>query len=165
MIKFVCPLIVVDEIIVSKRFYEELLGQNVKFDFVENVTFEGGFSIHQKTHFQDLIGGENSILSGKKSNNSELYFETEEIEAVSEKLKSADVVFIHHIKEQPWGQRVMRLRDPDGHIIEVGETLESMILRFANNGMSTDWICHKSSLPAEFVEKALQRKPLNLDKD
>ena len=28
---------------------------------------------------------------------------------------------VHPIRTEPWGQRVFRLLDPDGHIVEVGE--------------------------------------------
>ncbi|MHB8131782.1 MAG: VOC family protein [Mobilitalea sp.] len=53
--KFICALIVVDDIEISRRFYEKVLNQKVKYDFGENVTFEGGFSIHLKSHFLELL--------------------------------------------------------------------------------------------------------------
>ena len=53
--KFICPLIVVDDIKKSRHLYEVILGQTVKMDFGENVTFEGDFAIHQRAHFQKLI--------------------------------------------------------------------------------------------------------------
>jgi len=52
--KFVCPLIVVRDIGVSRTFYETVLGQNVLHDLGENVFFEGGFAIHLRSHFEDL---------------------------------------------------------------------------------------------------------------
>ena len=44
--RYICPLIVVSDIKRSRQFYESLLGQKVKYDFGENVQFEGDFSIH-----------------------------------------------------------------------------------------------------------------------
>ena len=35
--KFVCPLIAVDNMEVSRSFYEKVLNQKVQFDFGENV--------------------------------------------------------------------------------------------------------------------------------
>lgn len=150
--KYVCPLIVVKDIKITRDFYERL-GQKVKYDFGENVTFEGDFAIHLQDHFEKLLGvGDRNIL--KKPNNFELYFETEEIERVYEELNEAKVEFIHEIREQPWGQRVMRFYDPDFHIIEVGETMESVAIRYFRIGMSIEDICKKTSLPQEFVKKA-----------
>ncbi len=70
--KFKCPLIVVSDINKSRYFYEDLLKQKVKFDFGENITFEGDFAIHEVEHFSKLaILKEGKILFN--SNNCELY--------------------------------------------------------------------------------------------
>ena len=64
--------------------------------------------------------------------------------------------FIHPICEQPWGQRVMRLYDPDGHIVEIGETMGAVVWRFYEQGLSIDLIMGRSSMPREFVEHVIQ---------
>jgi len=92
----------------------------------------------------------------KKANNAELYFETDELETIFQDLKQAAVEFIHAIQEQPWGQRVMRLYDPDGHIVEIGETMEAAVWRLYRQGLSIDRIREKSSMPREFVEQVIQ---------
>ena len=43
--KFKLPLIVVVNIAVSRKFYEEILNQKVVMDFGANITFEGAFSL------------------------------------------------------------------------------------------------------------------------
>jgi hypothetical protein len=65
------------------------------------------------------------------------------------------VEFLHEIREQPWGQRVMRFYDPDLHIVEVGETMESVVLRYHGTGMSIKEISNKTSMPEEFVERVI----------
>lgn len=151
--KYVCSLIVVRDVQRSRHFYEKL-GQKVKCDFGENIEFDGGFSIHLEEHFEKLLGiGKKSIY--KKSNNFELYFETEEISKVHNEMKEVGVEFIHEIREQPWGQRVMRFYDPDYHIIEVGESMESVVIRYFRSGMTVEGICKKTSLREEFVHKAI----------
>ena len=92
----------------------------------------------------------------KKAHNVELCFETDEIEAVYQRVHEADVEFIHGIREQPWGQRVMRLYDPDGHILEIGELMESVVRRFYQQGWSIDRIREKSGMPREFIESVTQ---------
>ncbi|MBN1319554.1 MAG: VOC family protein [Thermoleophilia bacterium] len=129
MLRFVCPLIVVDDIARSRRFYEQLLGQRVKADHGENVTFEGGLAIHLRPHYQSLLGDASRYPIAMKTHNAELYFDADELEAVCESLEQAGVEFIHAIREEPWGQRVMRLYDPDGHIVEIGEPMEAVTRR------------------------------------
>ncbi len=155
MLKFILPLIVVEDIPASRRFYEDYLGQKVLHDFGEDVQFEGGFSIHQRAHFQTLLGDEPRYAISLKSNSGELYFETDDIEEAQARLKQSGTEFIHEIMEQPWGQRVMRLYDLDGHILEIGEPMESAILRMHEKGLSVEEIMHKTGMLKEFVEATL----------
>ena len=155
MLKFDAPLIVVNDMARARHFYEVLLGQKVKFDFGPNVPFEG-FSIHLKSHFQSLLGDASQYPVIQKAHWGELYFETDELERVYLRLSEAGVEFIHAICEQPWGQRVMRFYDPDGHIIEIGETMEAVVWRFYEQGHSADVIRIKSGMPLEFIEGVIK---------
>jgi catechol 2,3-dioxygenase-like lactoylglutathione lyase family enzyme len=155
MLKFVGPLIAVEDVARSRRFYEGLLGQKVKYDFGRDVAFEGDFTIHQRSHFQELLGGAERHPVVTKAHNGELYFETGELELYAERLAQAGVEFIHGIQEQPWAQRVTRFYDPDGHVIEIAEPMEAVVRRLHGQGMPTDAIQKKTHLPAEFVERAL----------
>jgi len=71
--KFICSLIVVNNVETSRNFYGKVLNQKVQFDFGENVSFEGGFAIHLKSHFSNLININEDVII-QKSNNGELYF-------------------------------------------------------------------------------------------
>ena len=156
MLKFVCPLIAVEDMATSRQFYEQLLGQKVKFDFGVDVAFEGDFTIHLKSHYQGLLGDVTHYLMMMRPNNVELYFETDEIEPFYQRLREAGVEFIHAIQEQPWGQRVMRLYDPDGHILEIGEPMETAIRRFHQQGWSVDLMAEKTGMPREWVEQVIK---------
>jgi catechol 2,3-dioxygenase-like lactoylglutathione lyase family enzyme len=153
--KFICPLIVVNNIEISRNFYEKILNQKVQFDFGENVSFEGGFAIHLKSHFSDLISiDKNDII--QKSNNCELYFEEEDLDDFLQKLEGIESIeYVHGIKEQPWGQRVLRFYDPDMHIIEVGEPMESVVKRFLSKGVSVEETVKRTLMPEEFVRQFL----------
>ena len=156
--KFICPLIVVDDIEISRRFYETVLDQKVKYDFGENVTFEGDFAIHLKSHFSELINVRPNDMI-QKSNNCELYFEEDNLEALLDRLKNIDSLeYIHGIKEQPWGQRVIRFYDPDMHIVEVGESLESVARGFLSKGLTIEETAKRISMPTEFVEATFMGK-------
>lgn len=154
-VKYVCPLISVRNVNKSREFYENVLKQEVEIDHGENVAFKGGFAIHDVEHFQSLTG----VSMFEKSFNKdfmELYFEVDDINKLEEKLKSLNVKFVHKIREQPWGQRVMRFYDPDNYIIEIGEPLELVIKRFRDMGLSFEEISTKSSMPIEFVKMILK---------
>ncbi len=157
MLKFDGPLIVVNDMARSRHFYEQLLGQKVKFDFGPNVPFEG-FSIHLKSHFQSLLGDVTQFPVTQKANWGELYFETDDLEPDYHRLSAAGIEFIHPICEQPWGQRVMRFYDPDGHIVEIGETMQAVVWRFYEQGFSIDSIIEKSGMTREFIESVIQEQ-------
>ncbi len=150
--RFMCALIVVEDIEKSRYFYETVLNQNVKNDFGENIIFHGDFSIHQKKHFQDLI--KSSPISSR-SNNFELYFEDDDLEGIMDNLKNNKVTFIHEIIEQPWKQRVIRFYDLDYNIIEIGERMEHVAFRLSKENMSIEDISRTTYLPEESVEQAI----------
>lgn len=158
MLKFIAPLILVEDVARSRDFYEKVLGQTVKFDFGEDVQFEGDFSIHLQPHYQTLLGGEEKYPVTRKAHWGEFYFETDEIEAVEQRLHAEGVEFIHPVIQQPWGERVFRIYDPDGHILEIGESLEAAARRFHRDGQTIEWIVEKIGMPRDFVEQAVSKK-------
>jgi len=152
MIKFTGMLIVVEEIARARAFYEQVLEQRVNMDFGANVEFEGHFSIHLKSLHQETIG-ERPIAT--RANNTELYFEAEEMEAVQKRLKQNGIEFVHELREQPWGSLSMRFYDPDGHMVEVGEPMDVTARRLYQGGMTFEEIVRKTGLPREYIAKAV----------
>jgi hypothetical protein len=108
--------------------------------------------------FQSLLGDAAHYPVTKKAHWGELYFELDELDPIYQRLHEAGVEFIHPIREQPWGQRVMRLYDPDGHIVEIGESMEAVVWRFYKQGLSIDLVGEKSSMPREFVERVIKER-------
>ncbi len=153
--KFICPLLVVSDMQRSREFYENLLNQKVKFDFGENVTYHGDFAIHLQSHYAGLIDNKTITFGG---NNFELYFENNELEQIVQVLKDNHVSFVHEIREQPWRQKVVRIFDPDKHIIEIGESLEHLVLRLNQEDMSADQIIRITGIPSEHVNHILRQK-------
>jgi catechol 2,3-dioxygenase-like lactoylglutathione lyase family enzyme len=152
--KYICPLLVVSDMLRSRKFYEGLLGQKVKADFGENVTYEGDFAIHLESHYSGLIDGK-AITKG--GNNFEIYFEEDDLESVLKKLSAEDVEFVHPLREQPWRQKVLRFYDPDGHIIEIGETFAHLCYRLKEEGKSMEEIMKITYMPEAFVNQAVEK--------
>ena len=142
----------VEDVTVSRHFYEDIIGQKVVLDFGENVGYESGLAIWQKKHALQTIFGR-QVNSGKACE--EIYFETPDLDDALEKLQAHDVKFIHGILEQPWGQRVMRFYDPDEHIIEIGEPMPVTVQRFAAQGMNPEQVAKRTSMPLEIVKQIL----------
>jgi hypothetical protein len=149
------PIVAVDDIALSRFFYEKQLAQTVKYDFGVNVTFEGDFSIHLRSHLRDLLGDDNLRPITRRTHEGELTFETDEIDSVQQRLESGAVEFIHPMREQPWGQRVLRVYDPDGHVIEIGEAMEMVVRRLQGQGLLLGQICEKTGMPESFVAQAM----------
>jgi len=152
--KFICALITVEDIQHSRHFYEALLGQKIKYDFGENITFHGDFAIHLRSHFKELIDNKEIKVN---ANNCELYFEYDDLEGMVMKLNREGVEFVHEIREQPWRQKVMRFYDPDENIIEVGETLEHLSCRLHREGLEVEQISGITNMPGDFVKNAITR--------
>ena len=104
--------------------------------------------------FKKLIG--NKEIKDK-ANNCELYFENDALEMMEKKLKSEGVKFVHGLREQPWKQKVIRFYDPDGNIIEVGESFEHLSHRLHREGMEVEKISRITSIPQDFVKKSIAR--------
>jgi len=155
MLTYNCALLVVEDVAASKRFYEQVLGQTVTLDIGENVAFQGGFALIGKAIYQDVLGDAQQFPVLRKPHNMELYFETDEVESTCQRLEQAGVEFVHKIREQPWGQIVIRVYDPDGHIIEIGETMENLARRLQAQGMTVEEISQKTSLPEEMIRQYL----------
>ena len=152
--KYKLPLIVVDDMAVSRKFYQDVLNQKVVLDFGTNITFDGEFSLQTKSTWAEFINKtQNDIMS--KPDNFELYFEEEHFDEFVERLKSFEIQYLHNVVEYPWGQRVIRFYDPDMHIIEVGESMETVVKRFIGQGLSVEETAKRTQHPIEFIRKCL----------
>lgn len=155
--KFICPLIVVDDIEASKKFYIEVLDQKITMDLGANVTFAESFAIQSKSTWTEFIDKPASEIR-YQGNDAELYFEAPDFDASVERLKTCGVKYVHPVKEYAWGQRVVRFYDPDMHIIEVGESMMNVCRRFKEQGMTVEEIVAKTMFPQEVVEMFLEEE-------
>ncbi|MCB2206419.1 VOC family protein [bacterium] len=156
-------LITVKDMAVSRRFYEELLGQEVEFDFGEDVSYRAGFALHDAEHFAALLeeGTGAEVRHRGMCPGMELYFECEELEDLARLLRREDIRFVHEIREQPWAQQVFRIKDPDGWIVEIGEPMYLVVRRLAERGYDLVAISRRTSLPEGTVATMLARTAIS----
>ena len=151
--QFKLPLLAVKDVNRSIEFYKGLFDQEVVLDLGKNKTFSGGFAIQEDFSWITGIPKKDII---EKSNNMELYFEVEDFDEFINKLENhKEIKYVHEPKKYEWQQRVVRIYDPDFHIIEIGESMEIIVKRFASMGYSPSEIAEQVKSPIEFVNMIL----------
>jgi len=125
-------ILVVNDVLKSRKLYEEVFGFVVNSDFGEfNVGFENGIALYKKTLFNELT---ENIEIKDQPNSFVLYCEYDNIEEIDHKAKKQMLKYVHQIKEQPWAQRVFRVYDYDNHMFEIAEEMNVVFKRlFKNN--------------------------------
>lgn len=142
-------LIAVKDMEKSLRFYKALFGQEVTLDLGANKTLTGGFTLQE--HFDELAGFSPDTMK-YRSNTMELYFETEDFEEFMELLDAhPEVERLHDARTFPWLQRGIRIFDPDGHLIEVSESMYSVASRQFAAGKNVEETAVLVQHPVEIV--------------
>jgi catechol 2,3-dioxygenase-like lactoylglutathione lyase family enzyme len=138
----------------SKKFYTEILGQELEYDFGNNVALKSGITLWKMKpdHVISRSGKHNNTNATKAF---EVYFETDDLEIVQEIIAKNHLEVLHDLMEEPWGQRTIRFYDPDKNLIEVGETLEKFVSRMARSGMMLEEISAKTTIPIPIVKRLL----------
>lgn len=153
--RFVCTIVVVENVLKSRELYEKILNQKVIADFGEfNVAFEGGLALYKKSLYQRLLG-EKQILN--KSNNFEIYFEEEDLTKIEKKIEELDFEFIHKIKEEPWKQKVFRFYDYDNNNVVIAENMNSTVKRLEKENITIEEIVKVTGMPKNEIEAILKK--------
>lgn len=158
-IKFEGAVFFVKDINLSKNFYENILDQKIIMDFGVNIGFEGGFAIWEAEYAIQNIFSQKAEKKPLGRKNTELYFESTNLDDIYQKLEKEGIEFIHSIREQPWGQKGFRFYDPDRHIIEIGEPMYIVVIRYHQEGMKLEEIAKKTLMPIEIIKKILRNIP------
>lgn len=147
--KYQGTLISVSDMEKAKHFYETVMEQKVMNDLGVHVAFESGLSL--QSNYEELVG--ESLPAKAQPNNFQLYFEVENLDYWLDKISNTEgIEFIHKAKEYPWGQRVMRFYDYDKYIVEVSESMASVVRRFLAEGLSVEETAERTMFPVDFVK-------------
>ena len=160
--RFGCTLLSVRDIGRSVRFYEAVLGLRVENDFGANVTLTGGISLQTDNSWRCLTGKDDISYGG---NDAELYFEETDFDVFVKRLTDAPgIEYVHPVVEHRWGQRVVRIYDPDRHIIEIGEDIRSVCRRFLGLGMNAVQISERMEVPLKYVRSCMAADTMETDR-
>lgn len=119
--RFVNPLPFVADMDRARRFYCNVIGLKVVEDQGDFVRFVGGFALHDGAALHRKVFSRPPENTAFGRDNLVLYFESDDLDAAFAQIASKAPI-IHPIEIQDWGGRVFRVYDPDGHIVEIGET-------------------------------------------
>ena len=151
------PLFAVRDMERALAFYRGVLGLEVVHDFGANVVLTGGLSLQTlETWAEFLDKPTEDIRFG--GNDAEMYYVAEDFDAFLGTMKAHPAVeLVHPPLEHRWGQRAVRLYDPDRHIIEVGESLAVVCRRFRDSGLNEEGIARRMDVSVEFVREQLKQ--------
>ena len=137
-------LFVVSDMERSKAFYRDLFGLEVIADYEGNVVLTEGLVLQDASIWERFI--DNSV--NYHGNDAELYFEENDMDGFLKKLElwEGAIEYAHSLIEHDWGQRVVRIYDPDHHMIEVGESMDYVAKRFLASGMSIEETAWKTQM-------------------
>lgn len=112
-------VIVVKDVERSKQFYKELFGLDVILDQEGNVILTEGLVLQEAKVWEQALGQD--VVW--KNHASELYFEETDLDLFLEKLQQYEqkIQYVYLPEEGESKKRAVRLYDPDGNMIEVGE--------------------------------------------
>lgn len=148
--KLQTTLLAVSDLEKSIEFYHNIFDQEIVLDLGWCKSLSGGFTIQLNFDIIACIDKDSII---KKSHNMELYFEVDDFNAFIEKLSHYDVKYVHPPRKYEWQQRVVRIYDPDYHIIEIGESMGSIVVRYKNDGYTAEETSKIIQHPIEFVSQ------------
>ena len=138
-----------------KRFYTDVMQQNVAFDFGNCISFRCGLTIWQ---LKDSYPMTQALGAVPEPNVGavEVCFETEDFDADAAAVKAAGVSLLHDITEENWGQLTLRFYDPDKNIVELGESIPCFCCRLHRGGMDTAAVAEKTGVSIQTVAEYLR---------
>lgn len=139
----------------TKAFYAKLFKMRVISDFVENITLTGGLSFQTIDSWSTFIHKDaKEIKLG--GNDVEIYAEIDDLDAFVKLVEQEQVKLVHPLQTHSWGQRGLRIYDPDMHIIEIAEPLSTVVKRFFKEGLCVEQISEKTLLSVKIVQRMLK---------
>lgn len=138
-----------------KRFYTGLLGQRVHLDFGNCVTLECALTLWELR--QDYVLSRTPYVQEECPGNGsmEICFETDDFDADTDRVKAGGVTLLHDVAEETWGQRTLRFFDPDGNIVELGESMPCFCRRLRDSGLGAAKVAQMTGIPVETVNQYL----------
>ena len=149
-------MLVTRDIDASKDFYCRVMQAEVLMDMGSHLVFSQGFSLLLEGDWNRLTGVAGADMA-YRHRSGQLVFEVDDIKAFLRRLATfPEVRLLHRVRKHPWGRWAVRFYDPDGHVIEVGESMKVVIKRFLRQGLSVEETARRSEFPEGYVRGCLE---------
>lgn len=149
------PVLVTSDLERLRRFYTETLGLGVRDDFGACVVLSCGLSLWQPGPGHPV----QPQISAGAGHGFELCFEADsvaEFERVSSAMTTSGARLLHPVREEAWGQRTLRVFDPDGHLLEWGESIPCFVRRLHGSGLDVAAVARRTGVAIDAVERMLR---------
>jgi lactoylglutathione lyase len=119
MFKSIFPILVTADLRAALGFYRDLLGATVTYEF-PGPDGEPGYAGLELGESQLGIGRDPEAPAEPNERFS-LWVYVEDCDATVERLRAAGVPVLEEPADQPWGERIARVLDPDGNLVLVAQ--------------------------------------------
>ncbi len=155
MITYHSVVLICADIEKSRKFYEDLFGLETELVIDGLVNFREGISLWRKKIASDLMYQGTDPSPPVKKPGQEIYFETDDIDGFFAMIQQKGTELLHPVEKTPWQQRTVRFFDPDGHLIEVGESMEEVIRGLGRQGKPAEEVAAMTCMPVEIIRAVL----------
>jgi lactoylglutathione lyase len=112
------PIVTTRDLGAALGFYRDLLGATVTYEF-PGPDGQPGYVALDLGGSHLGIGRDPRLAAGPSARFS-LWAYTDDCDAAVERLRTAGITVVEEPADQPWGERVARVLDPDGNLVLVG---------------------------------------------
>ena len=119
MFTTVFPIISTRDLRAALAFYRDLLGATVGYEFPGPDGQPGYVGLELGTAHLGLA--RDPAAGSDPGGRITLWVYTDDCDAAVERLRSAGVRIVEEPVDQPWGERVARVADPDGNLVIIGQ--------------------------------------------
>jgi lactoylglutathione lyase len=113
------PIITTSDLRAALGFYRDLLGATVAYEFPGPDGDPGYVGLELGTAHLGI--GRDPQATAGPSERFSLWMYTDDCDAAVDHLRAAGVTIVEEPADQPWGERVARVLDPDGNLVIVGQ--------------------------------------------
>lgn len=116
------PIVTTPDMARALHFYRDLLGGTVTHEFpgADGTIVYAGLDIGASHMGLGLVAEQKQSPGWPVS----LWIYADDCDAAVERLRSNDIRVVEEPRDQPWGERVARVRDPDGNEVIIGQRAE-----------------------------------------
>ena len=119
MFTTIFPIIITADLFAALGFYRDLLGAVVSYEFPGPDGQPGYVGLELGSAHLGI--GRDPEAAGEPSERFSLWVYADDCDAAIERLRAAGVTIVAEPADQPWGERVARVLDPDGNLVIVGQ--------------------------------------------